>query len=111
MCLFFLLIKELRVSRATSRVSRGTAPDESEVQAPQQSPYPSQTAASDVHPSSPHAQPESNLLQPLVMQFSIVLQVRLPSFLFLLFIPLTPQVCYFDSSVGNSTIVNAGPPN
>ncbi|XP_052121267.1 transmembrane protein KIAA1109 isoform X3 [Frankliniella occidentalis] len=69
-------LQELRVSRATSRVSRGTAPEESEIQAPQQSPYPSEAQAtpSGVHPPSARPQPESNLLQPLVMQFSVVLQ-------------------------------------
>ncbi|XP_034234984.1 transmembrane protein KIAA1109 isoform X3 [Thrips palmi] len=66
-------LQELRVSRTTSRVSRGAVPEEGEVQAPQQSPHP-QTAPTGVPPPSAKVQSESNLLQPLVMQFSVVLQ-------------------------------------
>lgn len=70
------------MSRTTSRVSRGTVPEEGEVQAPQQSPHPLQTAPSGVPPPFAKVQSESNLLQPLVMQFSVVLQVSLILFLF-----------------------------
>ena len=66
--------KELRVTRTSSRISRGTTADEVEfiarhsprhlgctIQAPQTGPH--------------KQQQESSLLQPLVMQFSIILQV------------------------------------
>ncbi|PSN42927.1 hypothetical protein C0J52_12032 [Blattella germanica] len=68
-------LQELRVTRTSSRISRGTTAEEGDL-IMQHSPrhFPSaQTPQPDLH----RQQPESSLLQPLVMQFSIILQVIL----------------------------------
>jgi hypothetical protein len=67
------VFKELRVTRTSSRISRGTTADEGDFVA-QHSPrhvHSMQAPQSGLHKQ----QQESGLLQPLVMQFSIMLQV------------------------------------
>lgn len=69
MCFF----KELRVTRTSSRISRGTTAEEGDF-ITQHSPrhlHSMQAPQSGLH----RQQQESGLLQPLVMQFSIMLQV------------------------------------
>ncbi|XP_046668210.1 transmembrane protein KIAA1109 homolog isoform X3 [Homalodisca vitripennis] len=65
-------LQELRVTRTSSRMSRGTTVDDVD-SAPQQSPGQTQTAAAPEPPRHQLIEPNL-LLQPLVMQFSVVLQ-------------------------------------
>ncbi|XP_054257192.1 bridge-like lipid transfer protein family member 1 [Macrosteles quadrilineatus] len=64
-------LQELRVTRASSRMSRGTTVDEVD-SAPQHSPGHSHTVMPETHRH--HLTEPNMLLQPLVMQFSVVLQ-------------------------------------
>ena len=66
--------KELRVTRTSSRISRGTTADEVEFIA-RHSPRHLGSSIQAPQTGLHKQQQESSLLQPLVMQFSIILQV------------------------------------
>uniref|UniRef100_A0A1B6DJ95 Bridge-like lipid transfer protein family member 1 C-terminal domain-containing protein n=2 Tax=Clastoptera arizonana TaxID=38151 RepID=A0A1B6DJ95_9HEMI len=66
-------LQELRVTRASSRMSRGTTVDDVDT-ATQHSPGQVHTSTTNAGPSKQQPTETSILLQPLVMQFNIVLQ-------------------------------------
>lgn len=67
-------LQELRVQRASSRMSRGVQNDEEQQSSPN---HPLKDTPSTGPTLSKTTVLEKGLLQPLVMQFSVILQVRI----------------------------------
>lgn len=85
-------LQELRVTRASSRMSKGAQNEEENC--PQYSPnHPPKNMNFMTSSSARHQNlPEKSLLQPLVMQFSVILQVSFTVFLNLI---LFKFICIF----------------